>query len=81
MAVVKSLQAILLDKNWDEPPEIMAIKDFVRKRFNAPVKVALSNNDIVILARSAALAGTLRMHIADIRKVCKTNRKLVIRIG
>ena len=78
--MVKALRDILANK-WEEPPEIQAIKDFVRKNYQADVAVGISSNNITVNADSAALAATLRMNILDLQKAAKTDKKLLIRIG
>lgn len=72
--------SILGDK-WETPPEIKAIKDYVRNKFKSNVGVTIQPNQIVISAASAALAGTLRLHIRELQNVTKTDMRLVIRIG
>lgn len=76
-----SLNSILLNKNFDEPPEITAIKSYVERHFKAQVKIKLASNVIIITTGSAALAGTLRMYIRDIQSAAGTEKRLVLRVG
>lgn len=76
-----SLQTILGNQDWAPPAELKAIKDYVKEHFNSEVQVGLRDKDIIILVPNSALAGTLRLHIEDIRSYAKTSKKLVIRIG
>ena len=76
----KSIADIMANK-WEEPPEIKAIKDYVRAKFDESVAVSLHNNQIIINAANASLAATLRMHIQELREITKTDKKLMIRIG
>lgn len=78
--MTKSLADIMANK-WDEPPEIKAIKSYIKDTFQSNVAVAINNNQIAINVQSSALAGMLRMHILDLQKAAKTDKKLVIRIG
>jgi len=73
--------ANIMSNKWDEPPEIKALKTFIQDKFKASVAVGISNNQISINTNSSALASTLRMHILDLQKVAKTDKKLLIRIG
>jgi hypothetical protein len=76
-----SINSILLNKNFDEPPEITAIKAYVERRFKSEVSVKIGPNAIIISTRSAALAGTLRMYIRDLQEASGTDKKLILRIG
>ncbi len=78
--MTNSLADIMANK-WEEPPEIKAIKDYVRVEFKSAVAIKVSDKQILINAPSAALAATLGMHIIDLQKAAKTDKKLVIRIG
>ncbi len=73
--------ADIMSNKWDEPPEIKAIKDYVRTKFKSNVTIKISEKQIAISAPNAALAATLRMHIVDLQKAAKSDKKLLIRIG
>jgi ribosomal protein L31E len=76
-----SLNNILLHKDFDEPPEIAAIKAYVQRHFQSDVSVKITPQAIVINTRSAALAGTLRMHLRQIQTAADTEKRLVLRIS
>ena len=76
-----SLGDLLKQKKHAEPPEFQAIKAYVTKELGADVAVSLQNNQLVITAANAALAGTLRMHIVALQQLAKTDQRLIIRIG
>ena len=76
-----SLNNILKRKDFDEPPESIAIKTYVRERFHTSVGVSVKPNVIIITAKSAALAGTLRLHSQELITTIQTDRRLVFRIG
>lgn len=76
-----SLQDILADRFDDAPPEIKTIKDYVKTQFNEDVAVGVHGQSLVIATRSSALAGALRPHLYKLKKLCKTDKRLVIRIG
>jgi hypothetical protein len=76
-----SLNNILLDKDFDVPPEITAIKAYVQRHFKSDVKVKLGPQAIVISTTSAALAGSLRMHLRQLQAAAGTDKRLILRIG
>ena len=77
----ESLNDILLRRDDRQPPEVTAIKRFVMERFKVDVGVSVRKNQIIITAKNAALAGTLRMHLLELQKSIKTKSRLIIRIG
>jgi hypothetical protein len=76
-----SLGDLLKHKQRPEPPEFVAIKDYIFKKFKATVSVSLQNDQLVITASSAALAGTLRMEIISLQELIGTKQRIQIRIG
>lgn len=81
LLVMDSLNEILSYKDFDEPPEITAIKQYIERHFQTTVGVAVQQNLIIITAKSAALAGTLRMHTRPIQVAAATEKRLLFRIG
>lgn len=75
-----SLDNILKRKDFDEPPEMAAIKQYVQDEFKTTVSVLVRDKDIVIEVPSAALANTLRLRTTDIKKRCHTGKRLTFRI-
>jgi hypothetical protein len=78
---MSSIADILSQKKYDEPPEVQIIKEFVRESFQSEAAVTVQPSQIIIAVRSAALAGTLRMHSHTLAQLCGTDKRLVIRIG
>jgi hypothetical protein len=76
-----SLQGILGNRGFDEPPEMVAIKKYVQDEFKVSVSVMVRERDIVIQVPSAALANTLRLRSPDIKRRCQTDKRLTFRIG
>lgn len=76
-----SIFNILSRKDYDLPPEITAIKQYVRDEFDAEVEVIMRDKEIVIAGRSSALIGSLRMHGPRIKKAANTDKRLVFRVG
>lgn len=79
--MAKSLAEILGGRAHEEPPEIRIIKRFVREKFKSEAGVAIHERQIVITVSGAALAGTLRMHLHELKQMCQTEKRLVIRIN
>ena len=75
------LRDILGRKDFDEPPEIRAIKEYVRRYYDADVKVTVQPHAIVVAARSAALIGTLRLNLPKLQAAANTEKRIMLRIG
>jgi hypothetical protein len=76
-----SIADLLRNRDFEEPPEVRVIKDFIRKRFDADAQVTVQPRQIIIGVKGAALAGALRMHLHELKRLCATDKRLVIRIG
>lgn len=76
-----SLADIFRQQRFEEPPEIVIIKDFIHEKFQSTASVTVRTNQIVIGVSSAALAGALRMYLHELQELCQTEKRLVIRIG
>jgi hypothetical protein len=75
-----SLDDILRNKDFSEPRESKAIKNFVNKRFQEVVSVQLKQNSIIIVSNSSALADSLRQLGPQLQEAAGTDKKLVFRI-
>jgi hypothetical protein len=78
-----SLQNLLGKYSPREPEEVLIIKHYIKKQFDAvPSSVAFQGDKaIVITVRSAALANTLRFHTSKLQEACNTDKRLLFRIG
>ncbi|HSX27185.1 MAG TPA: hypothetical protein VLG25_00185 [Patescibacteria group bacterium] len=76
-----SIGDLLGKRDFDEPAEIKIIKDFLKDKFQSSASVTIQTNQIIIGISSSALAGSLRMHLHELQKLCNTKKRLVIRIG
>lgn len=76
-----SIDDILRHKDFSEPRESKAIKNFVKKRFQEVVSVQLKQNSIIIVSGSSALADSLRQLSPHIQEAARTDKKLVFRIS
>lgn len=75
-----SLSELLASKDFDEPSESRAIKQYVRDTYSAEVGVQLRDKDILILASSAALVTRLRYDTQNIKRAAHTGRRITFRI-
>jgi hypothetical protein len=78
---MEDLSDILSRRDFGEPPEIRAIKDYVRRYYDAEVSVTAQPHAIVISARSAALIGSLRLNLPKLQAAAATDKRLILRIG
>lgn len=76
-----SLFDILLQKDFSEPPEVRAIKQYITEHFHAESEVSAREREIIITVPSAPLASTLRMHARKLQAAANTGKRLVFRIG
>ena len=76
-----SLQDLLGKYSPKEPPEILIIKQYIDRQFQAASSVTVRDDAIVITVHSAALANTLRYHVRKIQVACDTKKRLLFRIG
>lgn len=72
---------ILRRKDFDTPPELLAIKEYVRRHYDHEVHVSQQPRSIIIAASSSALIATLRLNAPAIQRAAKTEKRLVFRIG
>lgn len=75
-----SLFDILKGKEFDEPPEMRAIKRYVAEHFQRDIEVSFRGRDIIVTVPSAALANMLRYHVRDMQQAAQTDRKVILRI-
>ncbi len=75
-----SLESLLAGKRMSEPPEIAIIKQFVEAKFAVTPDIAISTQQITISVKGAALAGALRPYMNELKQLCSSPKRLVIRI-
>jgi hypothetical protein len=78
--MTQSISDILGGRRLEEPPEMRVIKKFIREKFKSDASVTIQDRQIIIAVQGAALAGTLRMHLHELKQLCQTEKRLVIRI-
>lgn len=79
--VAESLFSILSNKDFDIPPEVAAVKAYIKRHFDMEVPVAIKDKNIVVQAPNSAMAGALRMHSYKIIEECNLSGRVLIRIG
>lgn len=72
---------ILSRKDFDVPPEVQAIKDYVRRHYDAEVVVTILPRGLVVSARSSGLIATLRLNVRKLQQVANTDKRISFRIG
>ena len=79
--MTNSIKDILGGSKFSEPEEIRIIKNFVFENYQSDCTVTMKPKVIVINVSSGALAGTLRTRLLELHKLCKTDKRLSVRIG
>ena len=75
-----SLFDILSRKDFSEPPEIAAIKQYITEHFHEDSDVTVREREIIIAVPNASLASTLRFHARTLQATAGTAKRLVFRI-
>jgi hypothetical protein len=75
-----SLADLLANRDFDEPAEMAAIKQFVQTNYQVDVEVQMREREIIVTTPSAALANTLRLKINELRAAAQTKKRIVLRI-
>jgi hypothetical protein len=75
-----SLADLLANRDFDEPAEMVAIKQFVQDNYQVDVDVQMREREIIVSTPSAALANTLRFKLPELRTAAKTDKRIVLRI-
>ena len=75
-----SLGDLLANRNFDEPREMVAIKQFVKETYDEDCEVLIHERDITITVHSASLANALRLKVNEVRATAQTTKRLVFRI-
>lgn len=79
--MTESIGDLLSGRRLNEPPEIKIIQDYVQLRYKVTPQVSVAGEQIIIGVKSAALAGTLRPQLPQIKDACQTEKRLIIRIS
>lgn len=79
--VMDSLASLISEKDFQEPPEIAAIKRYVHDTYDSEVGVQVRDTDILVLVDSAALASRLRYDTPALQTAATTKKRIVLRIN
>lgn len=79
--MANSLGDILANRDFDVPPEVRAIKDYVHRYYDKEVNVTVQTHGIIVSAKSAGLIGSLRMNLPKLQKAADTEKRISFRIG
>ena len=77
----EQLGDLLAKRKPSEPTEFAIIRTFVQQRYNIVPSLALQGNTIIISMPNSASAGSLRFDLHTLSTMCKTTKRLMIRIG
>jgi hypothetical protein len=72
---------LLAKRQFEEPPEVKIIKEYIFAHFQADSHVTMQPNQIVISVSNSSLAGALRMKLYELQGLVGLKKRLVIRIG
>lgn len=72
---------ILSRKDFDVPPEVQAIKDYVRRHYDTEVAVTVLPRGLVISAESSGLIASLRLNVRKLQEAANTDKRISFRIG
>ncbi len=66
---------------FHQPDELSVIKAFIKDTYASDCQLTANEHQIAITVPGAALAGTLRFDLPQLKETLQTNKKLIIRIG
>lgn len=75
-----SIQSLLGDRLPTEPPEMQAIKTYLKDTYHIDATVSVNEREIVVTVPNPALSNTLRLRALEIQKACHTDKKLRFKI-
>lgn len=78
---MQGIADILRHKDFDVPPEIEAIKAYVRRQYNTEVSVTALPREFVVSAPSSGLIASLRLNVTALQKAANTTKRISFRIG
>lgn len=69
------------NRNYSEPPEVQAIKDFVKSEVGIVPAVSVTKDSFIVTLPSAAAAGTLRFRLFQLQRQLGHDRRIIIKIS
>ena len=64
-----------------EPPQIKALKNYVKERYQAESSVTATKNTYILAVKSSGLAANLQHETTEIKQACDLDKPLRIRIS
>jgi len=79
--MMDSLQEILGKRDFTPPNEVIAVKEFIMRRYKSPSRVRVERDVLVVRVPSSSLAATLQLEQRSLIETCRVTRRLIIRTG
>ncbi len=76
-----SLSELLKSNRPAEPPQIKALKEYVKKFHDEPAQARVGQLGYSLTVPNSSLASNLQMEMPKIVEYCNLDKKLFIRIG
>lgn len=76
-----SVADLLQGKQPNEPPQLKALRAYVKENHGVDVVASVSSTGYTIAVPNAPLASILRMEMPQINVACNLDKKLFIRIS
>lgn len=76
-----SLENLLQTRGPQEPPQLAALRAYVKDNHDAEATASVSANGYYLNVSNAPLASILQMEIPQINTACNLDKKLFIRIS
>jgi len=76
-----SLQEIMGKKDFAAPDEILAVKDYIKRRYKSDCSVQVQRDAIILKVPNSSLASTVRLDQNRLIEACHLTKRLVIRWG
>ena len=76
-----SIADIVKDRQPHEPPQLQALREYVKSNHNEEIQASVSQFGYTIVVPNAPLASVLRMETPKIKIACGLDKKLFIRIS
>jgi len=78
---MQGIADILSRKDFDVPPEAVALKAYVKRTYDADISVTVLPREFVVSAPSSGLIATLRLNVTALQKAADTTKRISFRIG
>lgn len=75
------LKDLLEGRETNEPPQILALKNYVKNYHGIEVKILSRQNHYLLKVPNASIAQTLQFEVVKISELCRLDKRLVIHIN